>query len=80
MIQARFGNLRVISPELFNVLASIGDLGIQRVIRGNVATLQLPKSPNILFIERVLPIHTYRRMEQLAQLFPHLAIEDTYNA
>lgn len=80
MIQARFGNLRVISPELFNVLASRGDLGIQRVTRGNVATLQLPKSPDILFIERVLPIHTYRRMEQLAQLFPHLAIEDTYNA
>ena len=80
MIQARFGNLRVISPELFNVLASIGDLGIQRVIRGNVATLQLPKSPNILFIERVLPIHTYRKAEQLAKLFPHLAIEDTYNA
>ena len=80
MIQARFGNLRVISPELFNVLASRGDLGIQKVIGRNVATLQLPKSPDILFIERVLPIHTYRRMEQLAQLFPHLAIEDTYNA
>lgn len=80
MIQARFGNLRVISPELFNVLASRGDLGIQRVIGGNVATLQLPKSPDILFIERILPIHIYRKVEQLAQLFPHLAIEDTYNA
>ena len=80
MIQARFGNLRVISPELFNLLASRGHLGIQRVIVGNVGTLQLPKSPDILFIERILPIHRYRKVEQLAQLFPHLAIEDTYNA
>ena len=78
MIQARFGNIRVISRELFNALASRGHLGIQRFIHGNVATLQLPKSPGILFIERVLPIHTYRKVEQLAQLFPHLAIEDTY--
>ena len=80
MIQAKFGNIRVISPELFNVLASRGDLGIQRVIDRNVATLQLPKSPDILFIGRILPIHRYRKVEQLAQLFPHLAIEDTYNA
>ena len=80
MIQARFGNLRVISPELFKVLIERGSISIQRVIGGNVATLQLPKSPDILFIERVLSIHKYRKMEQLAQLFPHLAIEDTYNA
>ena len=80
MIQARFGNIRVISSELFNVLTSRGHLGIQRVIGRNVGTLQLPKSPDILFVERILPIHTYRKVEQLAQLFPHLAIEDTYNA
>lgn len=80
MIQARFGNLRVISPELFNVLASRGHLGIQRVIGQNVATLELRKSPNILFVERILPIHRYRKVEQLVQLFPHLAIEDTYYA
>ena len=80
MIQARFGNIRVISPELFNVLASRGRLGVQRVIGRNVGTLQLSKSPNILFIERILPIHRYRKVEQLAQLFPHLEIEDTYNA
>ena len=80
MIQARFGNIRVISPELFNALASRGRLGVQRVIGRNVGTLQLSKSPNILFIERILPIHRYRKVEQLTQLFPHLAIEDTYNA
>ena len=80
MIQARFGNIRVISPELFNVLASRGRLGVQSVIGRNVGTLQLSKSPNILFIERILPIHRYRKVEQLTQLFPHLAIEDTYNA
>ena len=81
MIQARFGNIRVISPELFNVLASRGRLGVQKVIGRNVGTLQLyQKSPDILFIERILPIHRYRKVEQLAQLFPHLAIEDTYNA
>ena len=80
MIQARFGNIRVISPELFNVLSNRGDLNSQRIIGRNVGTLQLPKSPDILFIERILPIHRYRKVEQLAQLFPHLAIEDTYNA
>ena len=80
MIQARFGNIRVISPELFTVLASRGRLGVQRVFGRNVGTLQLSKSPNILFIERILPIHRYRKVEQLAQLFPNLAIEDTYNA
>lgn len=80
MIQARFGNIRVISPELFNALASRGHLGVQGAIGRNVGTLQLPKSPDILFIERILPIHRYRKVEQLAQLFPHLAIEDTYNA
>lgn len=77
MIQARFGNLRVISPELFNVLIERGSTSIQSILGRNVATLQLRKSPDILFIERVLPIHTYRKVEQLAQLFPHLAIEDT---
>lgn len=81
MIQARFGNIRVISSELFNVLASRGRLGAQKIIGRNVGTLQLyQKSPDILFIERILPIHRYRRVEQLAQLFPHLAIEDTDNA
>lgn len=80
MIQARFGNLRVISSELFNVLTSRGDTSIQRILGRNKVTLQLSKSPDILFIERVLPIHTYRKVEQLAKLFPHLAIEDTYNA
>ena len=80
MIQARFGNIRVISPELFNALASRRHLSVQRVIGRYVGTLQLPKSPNILFIERILPIHRYRKVEQLTQLFPHLAIEDTYNA
>ena len=80
MIQARFGNLRVISPELFNVLTSRGGTNIENILGRNRVTLQLSKSPDILFIERVLPIHTYRKVEQLAQLFPHLAIEDTYNA
>ena len=80
MIQARFGNLRVISPELFNVLRERGNISIQKVLGKSVSTLQLPKSPDILFIERILPLHRYRKVEQLAQLFPHLAIEDTYNA
>ena len=80
MIQARFGNLRVISPELFNVLRERGNISIQKVLGKSVSTLGLRKSPDILFVERILPIHRYRRMEQLAQLFPHLAIEDTYNA
>lgn len=80
MIQARFGNLRVISPELFNVLGERGSTSIQSILGRNRVTLQLPKSPDILFIERILPIHRYRKVEQLTQLFPHLAIEDTYNA
>ena len=80
MIQARFGNLRVISPELFNVLEERGNTSIQSILGRNRVTLQLSKSPNILFIERILPIHRYRKVEQLTQLFPHLAIEDTYNA
>ncbi len=77
MIQARFGNIRVISPELFNVLSNRGDLATQWIIGLNVDTLQLRKSPDILFIKKFLPIHRYRKIEQLAQLFPHLAIEDT---
>ena len=80
MIQARFGNIRVISPELFNLLSDRGNISIQNVLGRNVATLELRKSPDILFVERILPIHRYRKVEQLAQLFPHLAIEDTYNA
>ena len=80
MIQARFGNIRVISPELFNVLSNRGDLATQRIIGLNVDTLQLRKSPDILFVKRVSPIHRYRKVEQLAKLFPHIAIEDTYNA
>ena len=80
MIQARFGNIRVISPELFNVLSNRGDLNPQRIIGLNVDTLQLRKSPDILFVKRFLSIHRYRKVEQLAQLFPHLAIEDTYYA
>ena len=80
MIQARFGNLRVISSELFDLLSDRGDTSIQSILGRNRVTLQLSKSPDILFIERVLPIHTYRKVEQLAKLFPHLAIEDTYNA
>ena len=80
MIQARFGNLRVISSELFDLLSDRGDTRILCILGRNRVTLQLSKSPDILFIERVLPIHTYRKVEQLAKLFPHLAIEDTYNA
>ena len=80
MIQARFGNIRVISPELFNVLLSRGDTNIENILGRKRRTLQLPKSPDILFIERIVPIHRYRKVEQLTQLFPHLAIEDTYNA
>lgn len=80
MIQARFGNIRLISLELFNLLSDRGNISIQKVLGRNVATLELRKSPDILFIERILPIHRYRKVEQLAQLFPHLAIEDTYNA
>ena len=80
MIQARFGNIRVISPELFNALEERGNTSIQSILGRNRVTLQLPKSPDILFIERIVPIHRYRKVEQLAKLFPHLAIEDTYNA
>lgn len=80
MIQARFGNLRVISSELFDLLSDRGDTSIRSILGRNRVILQLSKSPDILFIERVLPIHTYRKAEQLAKLFPHLAIEDTYNA
>ena len=80
MIQARFGNLRVISSELFDLLSDRGDTSIRSILGRNRVILQLSKSPDILFIERVLPIHTYRKVEQLALLFPHLAIEDTYNA